>query len=74
MSLFIKIPILLVHGDEDRSVPVEQSRKMAKELKDKNKIYAYIELEHGDHYLSLQENRHKFFRVMDEFLDKYLLE
>ncbi len=70
----IKIPILLVHGDEDRTVPVDQSRKMAEELKDKNKIYSYIELEHGDHNISLQENRHKLFSAMDEFLDKYLLE
>jgi dipeptidyl aminopeptidase/acylaminoacyl peptidase len=69
----IKIPILLVHGDEDRTVPVEQSRKMANELKNKNKIYTYIELEKGNHNLSLQENRHKFFSAMDEFLDRYLL-
>jgi dipeptidyl aminopeptidase/acylaminoacyl peptidase len=69
----IKIPILLVHGDEDRTVFVEQSRKMANALKNKNKIYTYVELEKGDHYLSLQENRHKFFNAMDEFLDKHLL-
>jgi dipeptidyl aminopeptidase/acylaminoacyl peptidase len=69
----IKIPILLVHGDEDRTVFVEQSRKMANELKNKNKIYTYIELEHGDHNLSLQKNRHKLFSAMDEFLDDYFL-
>jgi dipeptidyl aminopeptidase/acylaminoacyl peptidase len=69
----IKTPILLVHGDEDRTVFVEQSRKMANELNSKNKVYTYIELEKGDHGLSLQENRHKFFSAMDEFLDKYLL-
>ena len=69
----IKIPILLVHGDEDRTVPVEQSRKMANELKNKNKVYTYIELKKGDHNLSLQENRKKLFSAMDEFLDSYLL-
>lgn len=69
----IKVPILLVHGDEDRTVSVDQSRKMANELKNKNKVYKYIELVKGDHNLSLQENRHKLFSAMDEFLDSYLL-
>lgn len=69
----IKIPILLAHGDEDRVVSVEQSRKMSKVLRKKNKVHTYIELENGDHNLSLQRNRHKFFSTMDEFLDKYLL-
>lgn len=69
----IKIPILLVHGEDDRSVPVEQSRKMAKELESQNKVYTYIELEDGNHYLQNQENRHKFFSAMDAFLDQYLL-
>ncbi len=68
----IKIPILLAHGEMDRVVSVEQSRKMANKLERKNKVYTYIELEDGDHNLSVQENRHSFFSAMDEFLDKYL--
>jgi dipeptidyl aminopeptidase/acylaminoacyl peptidase len=70
----IKIPILLGHGDEDRTVPVEQSRDMAKELEKEDKVYTYIELEGGSHNLDLQKNRHKFFEAMDKFLDKYLLD
>ncbi len=69
----IKIPVLLGHGDKDRTVPVEQSRKMAKELKKMKKKYTYIELENGGHGLNLQKNRHEFFKAMDKFLNKYLL-
>ncbi|MBN1277363.1 MAG: S9 family peptidase [Deltaproteobacteria bacterium] len=69
----IKIPILLGHGDDDRTVPVDQSRDMAKELKKENKVFTYVELEKGDHNLSLQDNRHRFFEAMDSFLNKYLL-
>jgi dipeptidyl aminopeptidase/acylaminoacyl peptidase len=69
----IKIPILLAHGDADRVVPVEQSKIMAEELEKNNKIFTYIELEKGNHNISNQENRHRFFKAMDEFLDKYLL-
>ncbi|WP_245953195.1 alpha/beta hydrolase family protein [Alteromonas aestuariivivens] len=68
----IKTPILLIHGDEDRSVHVEQSRRMANELEDYNKTFKYVELESGDHYLSIQKNRHKAFAEMDAFLSQYL--
>lgn len=69
----IKIPILLGHGDLDRTVPVDQSNNLAKKLKKKKKVFTYIELKNGDHWLSYQKNRHIFFNAMDEFLDKYLL-
>ncbi len=69
----INIPILLGHSDDDMKVPVEQSQKLAKELKKKKKVFTYIELENGDHDLSIQRHRHRFFNAMDEFLDKYML-
>lgn len=68
----VKIPILLVHGDEDRIVHVEQSRIMAEELEDEGKNYRYVELEAGDHYLSIQRNRHLFFKELDSFLNANL--
>ena len=69
----IRTPLLLVHGDEDRSVPVAQSRDMAEELEDhENKHFRYVELDAGDHYLSIQTNRHRLFAEMDAFLKTYL--
>lgn len=68
----IQTPILLVHGDEDRSVHVDHSRDMADELEDHDKVFKYVELDAGDHYLSIQRNRHIFFNEMDTFLEKYL--
>jgi dipeptidyl aminopeptidase/acylaminoacyl peptidase len=68
----ITTPILLVHGEEDRTVLVRQSRYMADELDDLNKEYTYVELEAGDHGLSIQRNRHRFFAELDAFLDKHL--
>ena len=64
----IDIPVLLVHGTRDRNVRVRHSQKMAKELEKEGKDVAYLELEDGDHYLSMQENRIAFFRAMDAFL------
>lgn len=68
----IKIPILLLHGEKDRIVDVRQSREMADELEDLGKDVTYVELENGDHYLSIQRNRHRVFQEMDAFLKKHL--
>ena len=68
----IKIPVLLMHGEDDRVVDVKQSREMADELEDLDKEVKYVELENGDHYLSIQRNRHRVFSEMDSFLKKYL--
>jgi fermentation-respiration switch protein FrsA (DUF1100 family) len=68
----IKIPILLIHGTDDASVPVEQSRIMAEELKEKGKIYEYIELKQGSHHLDYLPHRKQTFEAMEAFLKKYL--
>ncbi len=68
----VKTPILLIHGDEDRVVDVSQSRDMAAELKAHDKPVEYVELEAGDHYLSIQRNRHATFKAMHAFLKQHL--
>lgn len=68
----IKTPILIVHGEDDRVVNVNQSQMMVEELEDEDKLVEYLELENGDHYLSIQQNRHAFFKAMDVFLQKHL--
>jgi acetyl esterase/lipase len=42
-------PVLLVHGDQDTIVSVEQSRRLHKILKDNHKTVIYYELEGIDH-------------------------
>lgn len=68
----IQVPVLLVHGTKDRSVPVKQSVAMYKALKSENKDVQYIELEDGDHYLSTNSHRLQTFQAMDSFLKQYL--
>ncbi|WP_347988653.1 S9 family peptidase [Methylomonas sp. AM2-LC] len=68
----IQTPLLLVHGDEDRSVDVNHSRKMASALKSAGfKDFQYIEMEDADHHLSREQDRMQFFQAMDSFLRKY---
>lgn len=68
----IKIPVLLVHGIKDRTVPVEQSEMMAKALNKAGRDYRFIKQEDGDHYLSNYENRLQLFREMERFLAEHL--
>lgn len=68
----IQVPVLLIHGTKDRSVPVKQSEAMYKALKRKDKDVQYIELEDGDHYLSTNSHRLDTFKAMDSFLKQHL--
>lgn len=68
----IVVPVLLIHGEEDTVVEIDQSEKMAKQLKKYGKAHRFIRLETGDHHHSLYENRLTYLREMDEFLDTCL--
>ena len=68
----IRAPILLVHGEDDRVVPVKHSRKMAKALEKHRKTHRYIELENGSHHLSNQRNRTLFLQAVESFLFEFL--
>lgn len=72
MAKNVKIPILLIHGKDDTTVPVVQSRIMVDALKDEGKVYEYIELEDGTHYLDYFPDRKQTFEAMENFLKKYL--
>ncbi|MEP0355087.1 prolyl oligopeptidase family serine peptidase, partial [Paraglaciecola sp.] len=68
----VNIPMLFIHGEDDRVVDIVQSEIMVEELEDLDKDVEFIELENGDHYLSIQRNRHATFKAMDTFLKKHL--
>lgn len=68
----IKVPVLLVHGDDDRQVPVKHSIQMRDALLKAGKNVTYLELPNEDHYLTNNENRIATFKAIDSFLDKHL--
>lgn len=68
----IRAPLLLAHGAEDDRVPVSQSRELASEMDSSpSKTFEYLELPKGDHHLSREQDRLRFFNAMDTFLRKY---
>jgi len=68
----IQIPILLVHGDNDRVVPYRHSKKMAAKLNKDKKPHALVTLEDGNHHLSLEQNRIRFLKELESFLAEHL--
>jgi dipeptidyl aminopeptidase/acylaminoacyl peptidase len=74
----IEAPLLMMHGVNDRRVPVSQARLMDEALQE----HGYEEGEHGDYeYVELGEEGHsssdirrkiRVFSVLDDFLDRRL--
>jgi poly(3-hydroxybutyrate) depolymerase len=61
------IPIMIVHGDADHTVPVEASRKAVEGLKKLGLFYEYIEVPGGGHGDVVAPNLPKII----EFFDKH---
>lgn len=68
----IKMPILLIHAETDRIVPVEQSRKMAEMLRNAGKPVTYVEFPGGDHSLTYEKSRVTAMQEVDKFLAIYM--
>ncbi|WP_440903059.1 alpha/beta hydrolase family protein [Catenovulum sp. SX2] len=68
----ITTPILLIHGDKDRSVKIEQSEDMFQALQSADKQVNYLPLPDANHYLSNALDRLKAFQAMEDFLRQYL--
>ena len=63
---------LLVHGDVDRSVMIEQSRNLVEKLVEAGVEHQYIEQANGDHFFSLQAHRLEYLQALDQFLAKHM--
>jgi dipeptidyl aminopeptidase/acylaminoacyl peptidase len=61
------VPVILVQGDKDTSVPVVGARRWAEEMKKLEMTYEYIEVPGGDHGSVWAENVPKIF----DFFDKH---
>lgn len=79
----ITIPVLLLHGDQDRLVPVEQSRAMANALEAAGVPHVYVEESEGRHNwgrgednyrVALRNIEHFIADAMDGQLDSFQAE
>jgi dipeptidyl aminopeptidase/acylaminoacyl peptidase len=68
----IRVPVLLVHGRDDTTVPIAQSEIMANALKLANKPYEFVAIDGDDHYLSKSKTGIDFLGQLERFLGQHL--
>ena len=64
----IRIPVLLVHGDDDIQVLVDHSKRMARALDGAKKKYELVIIKDGNHSLSRFEWRQTLLTKLEAFL------
>jgi len=64
-------PILLIHGEDDSVVPLEQSQIMYDALKGAGKPVEFIQTKSEDHWLSREDTRIATLKAAVAFVEKY---
>ncbi len=67
----VKIPVLLIHGEDDGRVPIEHSDKMDKALRKAGKDVLFVRIAEAGHGFSNDELK-KVYAPLLEFLGKHL--
>ena len=65
-------PILLIHGERDRVVPIEQTEIMEKALRKADKTVTTLVLEDSSHSSRSKADRSKEYEAILEFLSRHL--
>ena len=68
----VRAPVMLMHGENDTTVPIEQSEIMVEALQDAGKPVTFIKLEGDDHYLHLASTRLQMLRALEGFLAEHI--
>ena len=64
----ITIPVLLVHGEEDTTVPFDQSVDMSNAMKSAGKPVEFVRLKGEDHHMSRSATRLQMLKAVGAFL------
>ncbi len=64
----IRVPVLLVHGEDDYTVLAEQSKAMDRALSQQGLRHELVLIKHGEHSLVRPEMRLTLYRKVTEFL------
>lgn len=68
----IKIPMLIIHSEGDRIVPIEQSDIMVKAMEKAGVPHKYVRLEGSDHSLDTEQTRIPAMKAVEAFLAQHL--
>lgn len=68
----VNIPIMLIHGDEDYTVEVDESEMMDKALNKADKPHQLVIVKGADHYYRDDAYLKQMFTAMSDFLNKQI--
>ncbi|MCR9080315.1 MAG: S9 family peptidase [Hyphomonadaceae bacterium] len=68
----VQAPVLLLHGDDDDVVPIEQSRVFYEALRASGKDVKFVELTDEDHWMSTGDGRMTVATEVNAFLSQHL--
>jgi dipeptidyl aminopeptidase/acylaminoacyl peptidase len=68
----IRVPVLLLHGGQDEIVPVQQSRRMERALRQAGGDVRYVEVEGEGHPYWSDENQTRLYTEVETFLARHL--
>lgn len=68
----IRVPVLLMHGDRDGIVPVDQSRRMERAMRRLGREVRYIEAAGEGHPYWSDENQTRIYNEIEAFLAQHL--
>ncbi|MBI1212404.1 MAG: alpha/beta fold hydrolase [Alphaproteobacteria bacterium] len=64
--------LLLIHGQNDTTVPIEQSEQMAQAMDKAGKPYQFVRVTSDDHQMRKAISRKQMLEAMDKFLQEQL--
>ena len=68
----LKIPTVLLHGDEDIVTPIDGAKKMRRAMTKAGNKPLWIEFEDDGHTLFREENQTRYFAAFEAFLQAHL--
>jgi dienelactone hydrolase len=68
----IRAPILLIHGEDDLNVRIEQSEYMADALEDVGADYQLVRLATGDHSMRFYNDHLRVLQELEQFLGEHI--
>jgi predicted peptidase len=67
LERFQHIPVLIMHGNEDQTIPIARARETVAKMKQLGMQYVYVEVKGGDHSLFISKSREMVSKLFSFF-------
>ena len=67
LERFRHVPVLVMHDDEDKTIPIARTREAVAKMQQLGMQYVYVEVKGGDHSLFISKNRDMVSKLFSFF-------